>query len=69
VYGVDPRESDLTPAQPELVQRVLGADVLDEAGFAAAGFAGARRAEVSGLLLALALLLAAVELGVATLTR
>jgi hypothetical protein len=69
VYGLDPRESDLTPAPPALVHEVLGADVLDAAAFAAAGFAGAGRRDGSGLLLILALLCAVVELGVATRTR
>lgn len=69
VYGPDPRESDLTPAAPAVLRRVLGALVLDERSFAAERFAGTRRADVSGVLLALALLLAAVELGVATLAR
>jgi aerotolerance regulator-like protein len=69
VYGIDPRESDLTAAPPDLVHRVLGAAVLDDVAFAADRFAGTRRADGSGLLLALALVVAAVELGVATLTR
>ncbi|HYK82867.1 MAG TPA: BatA domain-containing protein [Gemmatimonadales bacterium] len=69
VYGIDPRESDLSAAPPELVGRVLGAEERDEPGFAAAVFAGARRADVSGPLLALAVVLAVAELGVATLTR
>ncbi|HEU5262103.1 MAG TPA: BatA domain-containing protein [Gemmatimonadales bacterium] len=69
VYGPDPRESDLTPAAADLVRRAIGADVLDDAQFAAERFAGTRRLDVSGLLLALALILAAVELGVATLTH
>lgn len=69
VYGPDPRESDLTAATSDLVRRTIGADVLDDARFAAERFAGTRRLDVSGLLLALALILAAVELGVATLTR
>lgn len=69
VYGLDPRESDLTPAAADLVRRAIGADVLDDARFAAERFAGSRRLDVSGLLLALALILAAVELGVATLTH
>ena len=69
VYGSDPRESDLTPAPAELVQETLGARALDEARFAAARFAGTRRAEASAWLLALALLVALVELGVATLTH
>jgi hypothetical protein len=70
VYGPDPRESDLTPAGRALARRVLGgADVLNDAEFAAAAFAGTRRADASGVLLVLALLLAGAELGVATLTR
>jgi Aerotolerance regulator N-terminal len=69
VFGPDPRESDLTPASVTAVQDALGAEVLDSAGLAAARFAGTGRRDASGPLLALALLLAAVELGVATLTR
>jgi len=69
VYGLDPRESDLTPASPALVRDVLDAEVLDAAEFAAARFAGAGRHDASGLLLVLALLCALVELGVATRTR
>jgi hypothetical protein len=70
VFAIDPRESDLTPAAPELVAEALGdAAVLEDGRFAAERFRGTRRADASGVLLALALLLAAVELGVATLTR
>ena len=69
VYGLDPRESDLTPASPGLVHDVLGAEVLDGAAFAAARFAGAGRRDGSGLLLVLALIGALVELAVATRTR
>ena len=69
VYGLDPRESDLTPAPPALVRDVLGADVLDGTAFAAARFAGAGRHDASALLLVLALVFALVELGVATRTR
>jgi aerotolerance regulator-like protein len=69
VFGPDPRESDLTPASVSAVQQALGAEVLDEAGLSTARFAGTGRRDASGPLLALALLLAAVELGVATLTR
>jgi hypothetical protein len=69
VFGPDPRESDLTPAGVGLARDVLGAAVLDDASFAAARFAGTGRTDVSGLLLAFALLLALAELGVATLTR
>jgi hypothetical protein len=43
--------------------------VLSDAAFSAERFAGTRRADASAILLALALLLAATELGVATLTR
>jgi hypothetical protein len=69
ISGLDPRESDLTPASPALVREVLGAEVLDGAAFMAAGFAGAGRRDGSGLLLVLALLIALGELGVATRTR
>ena len=71
VFGLDPRESDLTPAPPALVVAAFGATalVLDDARFAAERFAGTRRTDASGVLLVLALLLAATELGVATLTR
>jgi hypothetical protein len=71
VFGPDARESDLTPATPPLVGRAFGptALVLDDARFATERFAGTRRADASAILLALALLLAAMELGVATLTR
>jgi hypothetical protein len=69
VFGVDPRESDLTPAPPTLVRDVLDAELVDAAGFATARFAGGARADASGALLALAFLLAAVEFGVATVTR
>ncbi len=69
VYGLDPRESDLTPAPPALVRDVLGAEVLDGTAFVAARFAGAGRHDASALLLVLALVFALVELGVATGTR
>ena len=69
VYGLDPRESDLTPASPALVHDVLGAELLDEGAFVAARFAGAGRRDGSGPLLMLALLSALVELAVATRTR
>ena len=68
-FRVDPRESDLTPARAAMARRALGAELARDADFAAAAFAGPRLAEVSGLLLVAALLLAAAELGVATLTR
>jgi hypothetical protein len=71
VFGLDPRESDLTPATPELAAVAFGpgALMLDDARFAAERFAGTRRADASGILLAFALLLAAAEFGVARLTR
>jgi len=71
VFGLDPRESDLTAATPELVAAAFGpgALVLNDVRLAAERFAGTRRVDASTLLLALALLLAAAELGVATLTR
>jgi hypothetical protein len=69
VFGPDARESDLTPATRDGAREVLGAEVLDDGAFAAERFAGTRRADASALLLVLALLLAATELGVATLTR
>ena len=69
VSAPDPRESDLTRAPAAVVERALGALVLDERRFAAARFTGTRRADASGLVLVLALLVAAVELGVATLGR
>jgi len=49
-----------------VVRRAIGAELLDEARFAAEQYAGTRRTDVSAVLLALALLVAAVELGVAT---
>ncbi len=69
VFGPDPRESDVTPAPVALVREVLGAEVFDDARLVAARFAGTGRRDASAPLLALALLIAAVELGVATLTR
>jgi aerotolerance regulator-like protein len=73
VFGPDSRESDLTPATPAIVTAALGgkdrAAVLSADRFAGERFSGTRRADASGTLLVLALLLAAVELGVATRTR
>ncbi len=73
VFGPDARESDLTPATTALVTAALGGkdrlSVLSADQFAAEGFSGTRRADASGILLVLALLLAAAELGVATRTR
>lgn len=67
VYGLDPRESDLSPATPDDAARALGAEVLDPRRFATERFAGGRRTDVSGLLLVLALVVALAELGLATL--
>jgi hypothetical protein len=73
VFGPDARESDLTPAPPALVTAALGGKdrtvVLSADRFAAEGFSGTRRADAGGILLVLAVLLAAAELGVATRTR
>jgi hypothetical protein len=69
VYGPDPRESDLTPAEPGRIRSALGAELVVDDGFAAAAFAGLRRADMSGLLLLVALLLAFGELAAATLAR
>jgi hypothetical protein len=73
VFGPDARESDLTPAPPALAVAALGgkdrAEVLAADRFAVERFSGTRRADASGLLLVLALVLAAAELGVATRTR
>ena len=73
VYGPDARESDLTPATPANAIAALGGgdqvELLDAERFAAERFSRTRRADISGLLLVLALLLAAAELGVATRTR
>ena len=66
VSAPDARESDLTPAAPDVVRRAIGAELLDEGRFAVEQYAGTRRTDVSTLLLALALLVAGVELGVAT---
>jgi aerotolerance regulator-like protein len=73
VYGPDARESDLTPATTAVAIAALGgndrAEVLSAEQFGTELFSGTRRADVSGMLLVLALLLAAVELGVATRTH
>lgn len=69
VYGPDPRESDLTPADPALIRSALGAELVRDGDLGAAAFAGLRRADLSGLLLVLALLLALGELAAATLAR
>ena len=73
VFGPDPRESDLTPATPATATAAFGgkdrAEVLSANDFGAERFSGTRRADASAVLLVLALLLAAVELGVATRTH
>ena len=73
VFGPDPRESDLTPATPATATAAFGgkarAEVLSANAFSTESFSGTRRADASAVLLVLALLLAAVELGVATRTR
>lgn len=73
VFGHDPRESDLTRASGATIRDGLGGrgvvEVIEESRLAGALFAGTRRVDISGLLLLFALMLAAVELGVATLTR
>lgn len=69
VYGPDPRESDLTPAEPGLIRQTLGAEIVEDSDFGQAAFAGLHRADISGLLLALAVLLAFGELAAATLAR
>jgi hypothetical protein len=73
VYGPDRRESDLTPATSSLINAAFGGgdgiEVLSESRFGSSRFAGTRRADTSSLLLVLALLLAGLELGVATRTR
>ena len=69
VFGPDPRESDLTPADADLVRTALGAALFDDHDFASEIYAGVRRADVSGWLLILALLLFAAETAVALRTR
>ena len=69
VSGVDPRESDLTPAGPETVRRALGAAPLTDARFAAVRFGGGRREDLSTALLVVATVLAGLEVLVAWRTR
>jgi aerotolerance regulator-like protein len=69
VYGPDARESDLTSADPTLIRRVLGAELVSDGDFGGAAFAGLRRSDLSGVLLVLALLLALGELAAATLAH
>ena len=69
VYGPDPRESDLTPADRSLIREALGAELVEDGAFAQSAFAGLRRTDISGVLLLLAVLLAFGELAAATLAR
>lgn len=73
VYGLDPRESDLTPATTAAATAALGGrdrvEVLEDDRFASERFSGTKRADIGGVLIVLALLLAAAELVVATRTR
>jgi hypothetical protein len=69
VSAPDPRESDLTPAGADTAGAALGAAILGEAAFTRAAFGGVGRADVSGWLLVLALLLAATEAAIAWRTR
>lgn len=69
IFGPDPRESDLAPAEPSLIGTALGAEVRAEGSIASAAFAGAGRTDATGLLLLFALLLALAELAVATIAR
>ncbi len=65
----DPRESLLDPATPRQVRAALGdeAKVLSQAALTRELFGGARRAELTGMLLAAALAVVVIELVVATL--
>jgi hypothetical protein len=69
IFGPDPRESDLSPAGANVIATALGAEIRAEGVIAAAAFAGAGRADATGLLLLIALFLALVELAVATIAR
>lgn len=73
VFGPDPRESDLTPATSALAVVALGGNdravLLSADELALEWFSGSRRTDASAMLLVMALLLAAAELGVATRTR
>jgi len=69
VAGPDPRESDLTPASAAGLAAALGAESRPAGTFADAAFSGNTRGDAGGLLLVFALLLAAVEWGVAMTTR
>jgi hypothetical protein len=69
VYGPDVRESDLTPVDGDDARQSLDARVLEADALAAAMYAGIRRADISALLLGLALMIAAIEIVVAIRTR
>ena len=69
VFGPDPRESDLTVADRSLVSAALGAELRDAGDLASAAFAGAGRADLTAFLVLLAILLALIEMGVATVAR
>lgn len=69
VFGPDPRESDLAVAEASLVSSALGAEPRDATELADAVYAGAGRADATGVLLLLAVLLVLGELAVATIAR
>lgn len=69
VAGIDPRESDLTPASAAELARAFRADVVPAGEFSQDAFAGQHRLDASGWLLLLGLVLACVEFGVATLSH
>jgi hypothetical protein len=69
IFSPDARESDLTTAEPDVVAAAIGALESDAGELADATFTGAGRADATGPLLLIALLLALVELVVATFAR
>jgi hypothetical protein len=69
VFGPDARESDLAVAEPSLVSAALGGEPRVADDLADQVFAGAGRADLTGLLLLLAVVLALAELAVATVAR
>lgn len=69
VFGPDPRESDLAQATPSEIAAAISARVQDAGDLAGVAFAGAGRADATGLILLIALLLALAELAVATIAR
>ena len=66
VAGIDPRESDLTPASAAVLARALRAEVVSGADFSRDAFGGQHRVDASGGLLLLGLALACAEFAVAT---